>query len=844
MSQDIVIKLKTDDKDIESTIKQMQKMGLIDEKNAKEFTKNQKKYSDGYKKQGREISKLDKMVKNVGTTLAGAFAVQQLVGFGKEIISTTAEFEKLEAVLTNTLGSQSEAQKSLDMIQLFASETPFSVLELTDSFVKLTNQGFKPTQSEMKKLGDLASSTGKTFDQLAEGIIDAQVGEFERMKEFGIRAQKEGDKVKFTFKGVETQVDNTAESIQGYILSLGDMGGVSGSMDAISKTMGGQISNLGDTYDAFLLSLGSTDTIFGQAVSGGISVLSELLKTLTVTGTESENLTKEWRSMKEETEELERSMNPLLDRHDELASKSELTTDEQKELDSIIQQVAKNIPTAIRGFDKYGKAMGISTDAARGFVSAQRELLALKNKEALDANTEAFTEQANIIAGLSRRYREASDGQLLYLKQLGHGKHATYEWTEATAEQNIAYAKTLALVHSTKRALTLQRDELLGGTLAKRLDAKATEELGDVVEDVDAAKDKAAEKERQRLAKAEREFQKYMERAQQMAIKGAEDDAKLTAEFWAKEDEAERMVRDARIETNLEGDAQEIARLKAKHEDRLLTFDEEAIEYNELVMLSEKKLQDDIDAVNERRVKKNKASNDAQQRDDDALRKARIEGAATELAALGGFFNAVGNLYSKQSQANKFFTLFGIGLDMASAIASLTAASEANPSNSVTYGGAGAAQFIAGMTRIVSNIGAAKQAMSSPSKNEFKDGVILLDGEGTETSDSIPAMLSKNESVIKAKQSRKYSELLRAINDDTLDNYIMKNWNFAPNLPNVKTGGDEAWIDNLTQTLGMNGFSGDEIVGALRNNDRNENKRLNLLIDAISKNNHYKSHRK
>ena len=74
----------------------------------------------------------------------------------------------------------------------------------------------------MRKLGDLASSTGKDFDQLAEAIIDAQTGEFERLKEFGIRASKQGDEVKFTFKEVETQVDFTADSIRDYVLSLGD----------------------------------------------------------------------------------------------------------------------------------------------------------------------------------------------------------------------------------------------------------------------------------------------------------------------------------------------------------------------------------------------------------------------------------------------------------------------------------------------------------------------------------------------------------------------------------------------------------------------------------------------
>lgn len=214
---------------------------------------------------------------NIAGIIAGAFSVNAIIEFQKKVIELGAEFQKFEAVLTTSLGSGSLAQGALAMIQSFASQTPFSVRELTDAFVKLVNQGFKPTEGEMKRLGDLAASTGKSFDQLAEAIIDAQVGEFERLKEFGIRASKEGDKVMFTFKGVTTEVQNTSESIQDYILSLGDLQGVSGSMAAISDTLGGSISNLGDSFDALLVSISETQgglKTFIEMVSNGLQGLT------------------------------------------------------------------------------------------------------------------------------------------------------------------------------------------------------------------------------------------------------------------------------------------------------------------------------------------------------------------------------------------------------------------------------------------------------------------------------------------------------------------------------------------------------------------------------------------
>lgn len=216
-----------------------------------------KKNVSALEKQKINIGKYPKLFGDAAKAVVAFVAASGIARFIKSVIDITATFQKLAAVLTNTLGSRSAAQKSLKDISDFAAKTPFSVVELTDSFVKLANQGFKPTTEELRKLGDLASSQAKGFDQLTEAIIDAQTGEFERLKEFGIRAKKDGEIVTFTFKGVETQTKFTAKEIRNYVLSLGDLAGVSGSMAAISGTLSGKISNLGDNFDALLNFIGS-----------------------------------------------------------------------------------------------------------------------------------------------------------------------------------------------------------------------------------------------------------------------------------------------------------------------------------------------------------------------------------------------------------------------------------------------------------------------------------------------------------------------------------------------------------------------------------------------------------
>lgn len=210
----------------------------------------------------KSTKKMSGAFSEVGATIASVFAVDQLINFGKQILATTVEFQKMEAVLTTALGSNSAAKAAMDQIVDFASTTPFQVNELTDSFVKLANRGFVPTMDQMRQMGDLASSVGKSFDQLTEAILDAQTGEFERLKEFGVKASAQGDVVQFTFKGITTEVAKSDKAIQEYLLSLGNLEGVAGSMESISRTTGGAISNLEDNITQLFKNIGEESSGF------------------------------------------------------------------------------------------------------------------------------------------------------------------------------------------------------------------------------------------------------------------------------------------------------------------------------------------------------------------------------------------------------------------------------------------------------------------------------------------------------------------------------------------------------------------------------------------------------
>jgi hypothetical protein len=77
---------------------------------------------------------------------------------------------------------------------------------------------------------------------------------------------------------------------------------------------------------------------------------------------------------------------------------------------------------------------------------------------------------------------------------------------------------------------------------------------------------------------------------------------------------------------------------------------------------------------------------------------------------------------AKLAKFNKASALVQIGIDTAKAISALVAASNTNPLNGVTGGGAGIAQFAAGIIQIATNVAKAKSILSSPSTSATASG--------------------------------------------------------------------------------------------------------------------------
>lgn len=194
----------------------------------------------------RQTETISKSIKSTfASAFAGAFSVAAITGVARGITNVALETGKLRASLETVTGSAGAADAAFDKIKQFTSETPFQVNEVADSFIKLAAYGIEPTDDLLRSLGNTASAMGKSLDQAVEAIADAATGEFERLKEFGIKASSEGDRVAFTFRGVTTEVGKNSDEITRYLQNIGNTD-FSGAMERQMATLGGAFSNFGD----------------------------------------------------------------------------------------------------------------------------------------------------------------------------------------------------------------------------------------------------------------------------------------------------------------------------------------------------------------------------------------------------------------------------------------------------------------------------------------------------------------------------------------------------------------------------------------------------------------------
>lgn len=226
-----------------------------------------------------------------GTALFGAYlGFQGLKNTFSAIFNANNSFEQLSGSLKTVTGSAKGAQEAFALIEKFAIDTPYQLNEIVEAFIRLKALGLEPSEAALTSYGNTASAFGKNILDFVGAVAAATVGEFERLKTFGIKAKVVNEDVSFTFAGVTTKVKKNAAEIEKYLRTLGDVN-FAGAMSEQMKTMSGVLSNIEDGFEKMYRDIGKnglndalkdTFTQFNELVEKSGSAAATIGKTLTI----------------------------------------------------------------------------------------------------------------------------------------------------------------------------------------------------------------------------------------------------------------------------------------------------------------------------------------------------------------------------------------------------------------------------------------------------------------------------------------------------------------------------------------------------------------------------------
>ncbi len=497
-----------------------------------------------------------------------------------DIASFTKEVDKLVVTLGDELGDAEQITTSLGKIlNVFEGKiTADGISKLGNAFVVLANSGVatggfiadftqrlsgiadaanlslpatvglgagleelgQKTESSSTAISKLLVTIGQDIPKAAK-IAGAQtvkeIEEFTRLfaekPEQALLKFAEGlTRNKATFAEIASSFKDAGEEGARVISTLAQLGGkaefIRGKIDQASEAMKSNSAiteafalkneNFAATWDKLI------KRIFGFVTSSGItgalttfvSGIYNLIKPIEDAMTASERLFNEWKNGTDALKNLQNNIEPLLKRYDELKLKSELSKDEQAELQKIIKTVSDTLPGAISGFDDYGNAIDISTFSAREFIKAQQDLTAFKNKEAIEQAENSIKSYQSSVDGLVRTLRAGGFEQT----NLNTGVSKFQKLSPEEVKQFQAQVQEMA---ENVRLLKLQIKELRGEPLVaetkidpvkpediipKTLSKETQEKLEKLYAELNAAKADALKDDEQReLASLQAKFE-------------------------------------------------------------------------------------------------------------------------------------------------------------------------------------------------------------------------------------------------------------------------------------------------------------------------------------------------
>jgi len=211
---------------------------------------------DGASRMDTALTQFTNNMKNLAAVYLGFQAAVNIV---RDAIATVSDFEQLQVQLNAVMGSVQNGEYAFAWIKQFAVDTPYSVEQITKSFMQLKNFGLDPMDGTLRKVADATAKYGNGMDSaqrvtLALGqswargklqgqdimqMIDAGIPVYDLLSNATGKTagelQKMGEKGQITKDVMRQLIDEMGRSS-------------AGTAEAKMNTMAGAVANMGDAY--------------------------------------------------------------------------------------------------------------------------------------------------------------------------------------------------------------------------------------------------------------------------------------------------------------------------------------------------------------------------------------------------------------------------------------------------------------------------------------------------------------------------------------------------------------------------------------------------------------------
>ena len=218
-------------------------------------------------------------MKKMGAAMAGAFAVGQLKDFALKVATVRGEFQQLEIAFSTMLGNKKQADALMQQLIDTAATTPFGMNDIANSAKQLLAYGAEADKvnETLVRLGDIAAGLSVPINDLAYlyGTTMVQGRLYTQdLNQFLNRGIPLVDELAKQFGVTKSEVKQLVEQgkvgfpeVEKAIVSMTSEGSkFGGLMEAQSKSITGQISNLEDAVEQMINEVGKSS----EGVIGGI----------------------------------------------------------------------------------------------------------------------------------------------------------------------------------------------------------------------------------------------------------------------------------------------------------------------------------------------------------------------------------------------------------------------------------------------------------------------------------------------------------------------------------------------------------------------------------------------